>query len=230
MNIDIYYKPTYSLGLIRLAAGEQVRVESGAMVSMSTDTRVETKATGGVMKSLARKVLTSETFFQNTYTAGPSGGEVTVAPCLPGDLMVVELDGSEAYLVQGGDYVASEMAVQVDSKWGGARTFFGGEGLFMLRCSGQGKLLVSSYGAVHEMQLVAGQRYTVDTGHLVAFSERMGFKLRPIAGLKSTIFSGEGIVVDLTGPGRVLLQTRSFNAFLAFLAPQLPSSGRGTVL
>jgi len=62
----------------------------------------------------------------------------------------------------------------------------------------------------------------VDTGHLVAFTEGMGFKVRAVGGLKSTLFSGEGLVVDLTGPGKVLIQTRSEDAFLAWLIPKLP--------
>jgi uncharacterized protein (AIM24 family) len=82
--------------------------------------------------------------------------------------------------------------------------------------------MLSSYGAIHELKLAAGQQYTVDTGHLVAFDEDMGFNVRRIGGVKSTLFSGEGLVVDLTGPGRVLMQTRSADAFLSWLIPQLP--------
>jgi uncharacterized protein (TIGR00266 family) len=118
--------------------------------------------------------------------------------------------------------VASEMAIEVDTKWGGAKTFFASEGFILLRASGSGKLLLSSYGAIHEVELGAGETYTVDTGHLVAFSEGMGFKVRRVGGVKSTLFSGEGLVVDLTGPGRVLVQTRSADAFLAWLIPRLP--------
>ena len=92
----------------------------------------------------------------------------------------------------------------------------------MLRVSGQGKAILSSYGAIHEINLAAGERYTIDTGHLVAFSENMGFNVRTVGGLKSTLFSGEGLVVDMTGPGRVLLQTRSTDAFLSWLIPKLP--------
>jgi uncharacterized protein (AIM24 family) len=61
----------------------------------------------------------------------------------------------------------------------------------------------------------------VDTGHLVAIDEGIGFTVRAVGGLKSTLFSGEGLVVDLTGPGRVLLQTRSTDAFLTWLMPQV---------
>jgi len=116
------------------------------------------------------------------------------------------------------------MGVSTDTKWGGAKTFFGGEGLIMLRCSGNGTLILSSYGAIHELDLKAGQTHTVDTGHLVAFDERLGFKVRAIGGLKTTFLGGEGLVVDLTGPGKVLMQTRSVGAFLNWLLPKVPKT------
>ena len=226
MEVNILYRPSYSLGMIRLGPNEEIRVESGAMVSMSQGVTVETKAAGGILKSLARSVLAGESFFQNTFRAPAGGGEVTVAPALPGDLFVLELR-NESLLVQSGSYVASETGINLDTKWGGAKTFFASEGLIMLRASGTGKLLLSSFGAIHEVNLEAGQTYTVDTGHLVAFSEGIGFKVRRVGGLKSTIFSGEGLVVDLTGPGRVLLQTRSTDAFLSWLIPKLPKRSSG---
>jgi len=119
------------------------------------------------------------------------------------------------------------MSIEVETKWSGAKTFFASEGLIMLRASGMGKMVISSYGAIHEMNLASGEKYTVDTGHLVAFSEGIGFKVRAIGGIKSTMFSGEGLVVDLTGPGRVLLQSRSTDQFVAWLIPQLPFQRKG---
>jgi hypothetical protein len=35
-----------------------------------------------------------------------------------------------------------------DAQWGGGRTFFSGEGLFLVKLSGPGTVLVSSYGAM----------------------------------------------------------------------------------
>ncbi len=72
--------------------------------------------------------------------------------------------------------------------------------------------------------MAAGETFTVDTGHLVAFSEKIGFRVRSIGGLASTFLGGEGLVVDLTGPGKVLLQTRSVGAFLDWLMPRLPKT------
>jgi uncharacterized protein (TIGR00266 family) len=221
MQIELKYRPSYSLGIVKLDPGETLQVEGGSMVSMSADINIQTQARGGLLKSLGRALLGGESFFQNTYQAGPNGGEVTVAPALPGDLYIAVLQG-ESLMVQSGSYVASSEDVSVDTKWGGAKTFFASEGLIMLRVSGQGKAILSSYGAIHEINLGAGERYTIDTGHLVAFSENMGFNVRSVGGLKSTLFSGEGLVVDMTGPGRVLLQTRSTDAFLSWLIPKLP--------
>ena len=56
----------------------------------------------------------------------------------------------------------------------------------------------------------------------MAFDEGIGFDVRRIGGIKSTLFSGEGLVVDITGPGKVLLQTRSTDSFLSWLIPKLP--------
>ena len=92
----------------------------------------------------------------------------------------------------------------------------------MLCASGSGKLLISSYGAIHEKNLQEGEEYTVDSGHLVAFSADMGFGVRTIGGIKSTFFSGEGLVVDLVGPGRILMQTRSTESFLSWLMSKIP--------
>jgi uncharacterized protein (TIGR00266 family) len=226
MDIEILYRPSYSLGKITLEGGEEVRVEGGSMVSMSQGVRLETGATGGLFRSLGRSLFGGETFFQNTIQAPRGGGVVYVAPALPGDLLDVNMY-EESLMVQSGSYVASAMGIDLNTKWSGAKTFFASEGLVMLRAQGSGTLLLSSYGAIHDMELPADQTQTVDTGHLVAFTQDIGFKVRAVGGLKSTMFSGEGLVVDLTGPGRVLLQSRSTDQFLSWLIPQLPFERRG---
>jgi len=221
MQVELMYQNAYTLGRIRLAGGEKVRVEAASMVGMSSGITLETTATGGILKSLGRAFLGGESFFQNVYTAPSQGGEVLVAPSLPGDLTT--LDVTAPMLVQSGAYVASDIGIEVNSKWGGSKSFFGtGGGLFMLRAQGQGQMVVSSYGAIHEITLEAGQSYTLDTGHLVALPESMPFKIRSIGGIKTFLFSGEGLVADLTGPGKFLMQTRSQDQFLSWLIPKLP--------
>ncbi len=221
MDVQVLYRPSYAVARVQLGPQEAIVAETGAMVSMSSDIQIQTGTRGGIFKSLARSMLGGELFFINTFQAGPRGGELLLAPTLPGDMFTMNLS-NESYLVQSGSFVASESGVNVDTKWSGARTFFGGEGLIMLHCSGTGELVLSSYGAIHEVNLGPGEVYTVDTGHLVAFRENIGFRVRSVGGLKSTLLGGEGLVVDLTGPGRVLLQTRSEQALIQWLVPKLP--------
>ncbi len=221
MQTDILYRPSFSLAVVKLSPNEVIRTEAGAMVSMSPNLTVETQARGGVLSSLARSVLGGESFFINTYTAPSEGGEITLAPALPGDIISTTLSGS-TLLVQSGSYLASSDGITVDTKWGGAKTFFGGEGLFMLRVSGSGTLIMSSYGAIHTITLAPNQKYIVDTSHLVAFDEGIGYQIKAVGGLKSTLFSGEGLVVELTGPGTVAIQTRSERALLSWIIPRLP--------
>jgi uncharacterized protein (TIGR00266 family) len=208
------------MAVIKLAGSEEIRLEAGAMVSLSEGVNIETRATGGLLKSFTRAVLGGESFFQNFFKAPPQGGEIMVAPQLPGDIFTYDMSG-EKLLVQAGSFMACETTIDLTTKLS-VKAFVSAEGFSILEASGTGKLLLSSYGAIHEKVLAVGEKYIVDTTHLVAFPASMPVDLKPMGGLKSTLLSGEGLVVELTGPGRLLLQTRSPNAFLAWLIPNLP--------
>jgi uncharacterized protein (TIGR00266 family) len=221
VQIQINDRPSYAIAKITLDPGEEIVAEGGAMVAMTDGFELETKARGGFLKSLARSTFGGESFFMNTFKA-PAGGTVRLAPALPGDMRVIEMTG-QRLMVQSGGFIASSPSLEVETKWSGAKTFFASEGLIMLRVSGTGTLIVAAYGAIEEVELGPGEIFTVDTGHLVTFTEDIGFNVRKVGGWKSTFFSGEGLVVDLTGPGKLTLQTRSQDAFLSWLIPQLPS-------
>ncbi len=193
------------------------------MVSMNSGITIETKATGGILKSLGRSVFGGESFFMNTYHS-ETGGSIRLAPSLPGDMMVLDIEPDTPIKLQSGGYIASTEGVDIDTKWSGSKTFFASEGAIMLRISGHGQLVMASFGALDEWTLGPGETYTVDTGHLVSMTDDIGFKVRKVGNWKSTLFSGEGLVVDLTGPGTFTIQSRSQDAFLSWLIPRLPSS------
>ena len=220
MRYEIVHRPSYALGKIELASGEQLQAEAGAMVSMSAEITIETNMRGGLLGGLKRSVLGGESFFINTFTAQQSG-EVTIAPGLPGDIEALELNG-ETVLVQSGSFLAATPDIEVDTSWGGAKGFFSGEGLILLKCSGYGTLFVSSYGAIELIELRADEAYTVDTGHMVAFDETVKYNVGRSGGWKTTLLSGEGLVCKLEGPGRFYMQTRSQDAFLSWLLPKIP--------
>lgn len=226
MYVKLEQGTAFTLARVGLEQGEAVKAESGAMVSMTGTVEIETRMQGGFLKALARKAFTSESFFQNTFTATRGPGEVTFAPSLPGDIRLRELHG-EDIILQSGAYLASDPRVEIETKWGGAKSFFSREGLFLLRAWGQGPLLFSSYGAIVEVP-VPPSGYVVDTGHIVAFEPSLHWDVRKVGGIKSLLFSGEGLVCRFEGEGKLWLQTRSFDSFLGEIVPHLSRGSDGS--
>jgi uncharacterized protein (TIGR00266 family) len=231
MKVTVEHRPSYALGIVQLDAGESVRAETGAMVSMSSNVKVESGVQGGLLKGAMRKVLGGESFFVNTFTAEGAPGHVTFAPSLPGDVSEHPVHG-ELY-VQSGSYLAGDPGVEIDLKWGGARSFFASEGLFLLHLKGHGEVLMSSFGAIHKVDL-DNDSLVIDTGHIVAFEPSLQWDVKKVSGLFTSLISGEGLVAEFKGTGSVWLQTRSNQAFLDWLMPRLPtartsSGGRGDI-
>jgi uncharacterized protein (TIGR00266 family) len=222
MRTEISFSPSFAMATIHLDVAESVKAEAGAMLAMSPSIEISTSTQGGMLKGLRRSVLGGESFFMNTFSATGPDAHVIVAPALPGDIITWPLAGNTVYL-QSGSYLASPGTIDIDSKWGGAKTFFSKEGLFMLKCQGTGDLIVSSYGAVHAVDLAAGQSYTVDTGHMVGWEEGVSYDVKKVGNWKSTMLSGEGLIVELTGPGRVYIQTRSPSSLIDWIIPKRPS-------
>jgi len=212
---EIKSKPDFAFLSLRLDSGEQVVTESGSMVGMSTELDMQTNMKGG-LKGALKRALGGESLFMNTYTATADNQRLDLAPATPGDVEHLRLDGSNV-LVQSGSYMSSSPGIEVDAKWAGARGFFSGEGLFMLRCGGHGDLWISSYGAIHQVDVEGS--YVVDTGHIVAFDDSLSYELKSIGGLKSLLFSREGLVCEFSGSGRLWIQTRCSVQLVGFLHP-----------
>jgi uncharacterized protein (TIGR00266 family) len=222
VKTEISYSPAFAMATVHLDVGESVKAEAGAMMAMTPSVEIKTSTKGGVLKGLRRSVLGGESFFMNTFSATGPDAHVVVAPSLPGDIVTWSLSNRTVYL-QSGSYLASPESIDVDSKWGGAKTFFSREGLFMLKCTGSGDLIVSSYGAIQGIDLAPGQAYVVDTGHMVGWESDVTYEVQKAGSWKSSVLGGEGLVVRLTGPGRVYIQTRSPDSFLDWLIPKLPT-------
>jgi uncharacterized protein (TIGR00266 family) len=211
MEVTIRQGPAFGVARLTLAPNEPVRVESGAMMSMAQGVMLQSKAEGGIMKSLKRAALGGESFFVSTYTAPQQGGFVDVAARLPGDVSSLAVQPGRALFISRGSWLANEVNVNLDSQWGGFKNMFGGEGGFILRAEGQGQVVFACYGALEVWNLQAGQGFIVDTGHMVAYDEGVSMTIRKAseAGIVQSFKSGENMVFEFTGPGRVWTQTRN---------------------
>lgn len=221
MEISVRHSPSFAVARMVLAPGEECRAESGAMMATAGGVEVESKAEGGFMKSLKRSVLSGESFFQTTFRAPEGGGWVDCAARLPGDVTV--FDVGEGISITKGSYLCSAISVTIDTSWGGFKNMWGGEGGFLVRATGEGKVAVACYGALDVVDLAAGEHLVLDSGHLVAYSDTATFVTRKVAkGLMQTLKSGEGLVMEFTGPGRVWKQSRNPDEFVGWMTSVLP--------
>lgn len=229
MDYSIEHGPAFAWLKVRLAPGESVTAEAGAMVRQSPQLQMDTRLNAGrkprvfallwaFLIALIRRFFGGETMFINEFH-GPAGGEVVLAPALSGNIMQKALSAGRTLFVQTGSYLASTGTIDTRVRWGGLRALFGGEGLVLLECSGEGELFVNSYGGIVEVP-VAG-RFVVDTGHIVAFDGSLDFRVRSVGGVKSFLFSGEGLVCEFQGQGTVYIQSRNLNALVGWLTPML---------
>ena len=65
-------------------------------------------------------------------------------------------------------------------------------------------------------------KYTVDTGHIVAFEDTLTYKVKKVGGWKSTLLSGEGLVCEYSGTGRLWIQSRVPGGFIGWVSKLLP--------
>lgn len=179
---------------------------------------------GGLVKGLMTSALGGESFFVNTYTATQGIGDLAVVGAAMGDIYPIDLTKQpQGMIIQSGAYLASMPNIDLDTKWQGLKGFLSEKDFIMLHASGPGTVWVSSFGGIVEKDLQQGEVLSVDTGHLVAFQDHMQFSVRRVGGWKSTILSGEGLVTDMVGPGKIIMQTRHLPAFVSAIAPYLPN-------
>ena len=236
MDYKILYDNTFPMVEVKLNQGESIKAESDAMVAMSSTVTVDGTLDGSILGGIARRLLTDESFFLQRLKAERGRGWALIAHAIPGGIQDVDLDGSYGLVVQKGGFLACSEGVSINTTTQGImKGLFSGEGFFLLKLEGQGKAFISSYGAIHPINLEAGEEVIIDNGHLVAWPDYMQYEITKASnGWLSSITSGECIVCKFRGPGTVLIQTRNPDAFKDWIQTMMPAvspaAGVGTNL
>ncbi len=215
MKFDISGNPSYGDLTVGLSPGESFWSEGGAMSRMSSHMELKTRLVSGLLKSAARRLVGGESLFISEYTA-PEMAFVSLTPSCPGTILHREMTGDRFYLT-GGSFLACTPNMDLNTKFGGLRAFFSGEGGFLIEVSGSGDLFFNSFGGVIEKD-VDGEM-VVDTGHVVAFEPSLSYTIGGMGGIKQTLFSGEGLVMRFSGRGKLYLQTRQMRGLAGWLTP-----------
>jgi uncharacterized protein (TIGR00266 family) len=225
MRYEVRQKPDFAA--VRVAfdqPGEELVVESAAMLGRDSAVRLETGLQGGFLAAAKRKLLGGESLFTNRFTATQPGQTLWLAPAVEGDIEAVELQAGMPLFLASGAFLAAAPSVKLDTQWQGARGFFTGAGLFLLSATGAGPLFFSAYGGIHAVD-VGPAGYVCDTGHVVAFSAGLSYRVTKLGGIRSLFFSGEGLVCHFSGHGRLWISTRNPGSLVSFLHPFRPARG-----
>ena len=216
-QVEVMGNPDFGWVQVTLEPGQSIFVEGGAMSTMKGDMEMRSKLLGGFLRAIIRKMFGGESAFVGEYTH-PSGGWLTVSPSTPGRVIHRRMKGETVFL-QGGSFLACTPGITLGVQFGGLRSFFSGEGAFFLVCSGEGDLFFNAYGEVLEKEV--NGTLVVDTGHVVGWESTVGWKIRGMGGIKSTLFSGEGLVLEFTGRGKVWVQTRTLKGLAGWVTGYL---------
>ena len=217
--------------VVKLDHNEAVTAEAGAMTYMEPNIEVNTrKREKSFLGTLGLSLLGRQSFFVNDYKAKNGSGEVAFVSAPVGDIETLEVKPNNGYIIQSSSYIASTQKIDLDMKWQGFTKGLFGQGLFMIKVSGEGKLFINTFGAIDKHTLASGKTLIVDNFHLVAFSDTCEYKVRKFGGLKSTLLGGEGLVTEINGPGDVYIQTKNLREFVEWLwtllGPRVKSRAR----
>jgi uncharacterized protein (TIGR00266 family) len=224
VNVEILNQPDSAIAHIHFAPQEEITAEAGAMVAMSGFLNVNTtlrRGKGGGILGGLKRMLAGESLFLSVFRSGNREGELFLAPKLMGDILPYSMTPT-GLVVQAGSYLASTPGIDIVLGFQGFKSIFSGESLFWLDITGEGLVLLSSFGSFYEIE-VDGE-YIVDTGHIVAFEKTLNFTIgKPGSSWIGAFLGGEGLVCRFRGKGRLFCQTHHPTTFGRTIGGMLPA-------
>lgn len=196
MRLKTRHTPAFGVVRVMLSPGESVRALAEARMACSFGI-IETRQGRGDSGATA-------------FTAPAEGGWLDLAPSGPGDVYPLSLDGGSGWSLAKGVVLARPATVRADKTWPALQSLFGGDVGFLEHYSGSGSLVLATGGPVDALPLEQGEVITVHPRFLVGYPDGLQCRLRAVdpSGQQS-VRTGEGLAIDLAGPGTVLVQARA---------------------
>ena len=210
--------------LIQLDPGETLLSEAGGRTWSRGPVTVESKAEGGIGKSIGR-MFTGESLFMSRYTA-QGACEVAFSSSFPGRIVARTLAEGESLICQKSAFLCAsygvDLAVHFQKKLGAG--LVGGEGFIMQRITGPGVVFLEIDGYCKEYDLQAGEKLVCDTGVVAIMDSTCQMDVQMVKGVKNMLFGGEGMFdTVITGPGKVYLQTMTISKLAGLMSPYMQS-------
>jgi uncharacterized protein (TIGR00266 family) len=218
---------------VQLAQGENLVSEAGEAAWFDHNINIRTAATGiggarsGLRGALdvAKRAVGGSSIFMSEYSADEGPGTISFGTKVPGEILPMRAEEGKSHMVHSYGFIAGEdgvsLSIGFQKKLGAG--IFGGAGLILQKVSGAGQWWCEMSGVVKEVDLQSGYKLRVHPGHLGMFEDTVEFKLTTIKGVKNKFF-GQGLFfAELSGPGKVWLQSISLASLAGAIEPYLVS-------
>ena len=224
--------------IVTLDPGEAVFAEAGAMMFMREGITMATTLdpnarSGSLFDKLigaGKRVLAGDSFFVTLFgNEGARRADVAFAAPYPGKILPLNLrEWGGTVMAQKDSFLCAargiDITVAFTRRFGAG--FFGGEGFILQKLVGDGLAFLHASGTLHAIDLAPGEVLRVDTGCLVAFQPSVQYDIQRVPGIKTALFGGEGLFfAQMTGPGRVILQTLPFSRLADRIIAASPRAG-----
>ena len=224
--------------IVTLDPGEAVFAEAGAMMFMREGITMATTLdpnarSGSLFDKLigaGKRVLAGDSFFVTLFgNEGARRADVAFAAPYPGKILPLNLrEWGGTVMAQKDSFLCAargiDITVAFTRRFGTG--FFGGEGFILQKLVGDGLAFLHASGTLHAIDLAPGEVLRVDTGCLVAFQPSVQYDIQRVPGIKTALFGGEGLFfAQMTGPGRVILQTLPFSRLADRIIAASPRAG-----
>jgi uncharacterized protein (TIGR00266 family) len=212
---------------IGLEPNDVIVAPPGELSWMTPNVQMRTTTNTGGSRGLwgaITRAVSGGGLFMTEFSASGGMGAVAFAAKVPGQILEVTVQPGRGYLVHRHGFLCATMGVELTAALQrslGAGVF-GGEGFVLQRLSGSCQAWVELGGEIVSHELAPGESLLVHPGHVGMFEESVAFDITTIRGISNALFGGDGLfLVQLTGPGRIWLQTLTMPNLAHALSPYL---------
>lgn len=226
MDYKISNSTSAPIVTVVLNKNESIKLENGSMIYHENGISLEGKTNGGLLGAIAKSFVSNESMFITHAISNRDGATIGIAPSILGSIAVLHC-GEKQYTLNDGTFLACDTTIdlKIEKQKKLSTTLIGGTGgLFNMATSGTGDVLINSFGDLIAIDLNQSTPFIVDNGHVVAWENTLDASMRIASGTFG-FKTGEGLVVEFLGKGRLYIQTRQMQNFAYQLSRFIPTSG-----
>ncbi|MEY9872813.1 uncharacterized protein (TIGR00266 family) [Streptacidiphilus sp. MAP12-33] len=215
---------------VQLGPGEYVVTPHGELSWMSGNIQMSQTMSGGGpgngggFMGAIKRVMGGGSLFLTQYQAQGAPGLVAFASKVPGHIVPIDLTPGRSVMVHRHGWLAGTPGItpSVGFQQSIRGGLWGGDGFLLQKLEGQGRAWIELSGELTTYTLAPGQTMLAHPGHVGMFDQSVQFSMTRIPGIANKIFGQDGfLLVALTGPGQIWLQSMPLPNLAHSLAPYL---------